>query len=570
MSKSLILISTCLVAAGLTSLGIARQGAPRVSPGAARTNAGQDGQPPQWKVLVKRLAERAATGNAEVQIEEAGPGAVPGKSPRTFPLIINFESLESDRKQYLLDWQENKKLGRGSVQYVRLERIACPPPRDAAEEPFAPDRYVSLPVFADPCREANRELYGSSLVITDLGVVEDENRTKGLGPWSFGFLITQLANQQKTGLSPSEFVSRWLKHWDEPQVINQDQMPARPGIVEAITKVWQDVSGDGKPLDLEKAPFRLLAIVNRLDLRKNRALGMGRDGAGEAGEARFVFCAVGRNDEPLPFNVIFEYAITENVLKQKGFAGVRKWGEQWLRLKDNKPGTEEFNSALEKITNQFTQAGVSPGAPNDCALAQLRTNTEFGIPWELREFRIDRNSHVLKQVPVTDTPQIKYNMQDDISNYLKDPKHRDALLAERHHLSARFPLALAGSATAQANRIWKGPDGVAIDFKARRFFSMSTCNGCHAGEGFAEVAEDTGDISLTDKGPPPHFTHIRPRARGQEAKLSLFLTGTKLWDQVAKEWVERNELERRANDLSSLVRYGLVYELQRMYLPAVH
>ena len=55
-----------------------------------------------------------------------------------------------------------------------------------------------------------------------------------------------------------------------------------------------------------------------------------------------------------------------------------------------------------------------------------------------------------------------------------------------------------------------------------------------------------------------------------KAGLSGFLTRTKITDPCNGEVVERFELERRANDLSSLVRYGLVYELQRMHLPAVH
>ena len=64
--------------------------------------------------------------------------------------------------------------------------------------------------------------------------------------------------------------------------VNRDLVPARPNI-NALLNGW--LQGDPGELNLDVSPFRLLAIVNRLDLRE--AVGYG--GPGTAGELRFVF-----------------------------------------------------------------------------------------------------------------------------------------------------------------------------------------------------------------------------------------------------------------------------------------
>jgi hypothetical protein len=549
------------------------RGTPGPTQRGASPDAGIDELPPSWGVFVKKLANPTETANAEVRFLLTEPEARrAGVTSKTLRLVIDFKALDEDRTQYIDDWKQSK--AQRSVRYVRQERKEGRRPLlDGRVEPFAKDKEVMLPAFADPGRDENRDLYKTSLVITHLDVVEDA-RAEGMGPWSFGYLMTQLANERKPEVSPSAFVSRWLEHWVKDKTVNGETVLARPELAAYVTAPWQARSGEGKPLDLAKAPFRLLAIVNRLDLRKNLALtGLGldpgRDGAGEAGEVRFIFCAVNRNcqDEPLPFTVIFEYAI-----KKQDFAGVREWVRQWDRLKKLTPGTKEYNQALEDLTNQVTQAGSDAEAPNGSALAQVRTNTLFGFPWELREFRIGKDSNLLEEVPVTDTPCLDRNNTRDISKYLL--RNLEAILGERHQLPVDFPL--GGSSTAYENRFWKGPADVKVNLAARRFFSLSTCSGCHAGEGFPPFDTQNGKIDLTSLDPPPHFTHVRPRARGKEAMLSRFLTGDgngtplRLTDPVSKKSVDRFELERRANDMGSLLRYGLVYELQRMHLPAVH
>ena len=135
-----------------------------------------------------------------------------------------------------------------------------------------------------------------SLVIRDLRVVEDPRRTYNpctnvgtpLGKWTFGYLMQHMANEEVTGVSPSMFVREWLNSWVYDQTIDGWTVAKREKIQQLIIDPWEQASGGpGTPLDLAQAPFKLLAIVNRVDLRGSAAYG-----SRNAGEARFVFGAL--------------------------------------------------------------------------------------------------------------------------------------------------------------------------------------------------------------------------------------------------------------------------------------
>lgn len=113
-----------------------------------------------------------------------------------------------------------------------------------------------------------------SLLVRDPKVVQDPSRTRtacdtsapggsSMGKWSFGYLMQQMANTPVTGITPEAFTLRWLKRWKTNQTVNDWSVAARPSIQAQIIDKWPKNS-DGS-LDLAKAPFRLLAIVNRVD-----------------------------------------------------------------------------------------------------------------------------------------------------------------------------------------------------------------------------------------------------------------------------------------------------------------
>ena len=72
-----------------------------------------------------------------------------------------------------------------------------------------------------------------------------------------------------------------------------------PSFASVVTDAWPKTA-DGH-IDLTRAPLRLLAIVNRMDLRDLSK--------GSAGEGRFVFGVLDGNGNPLEFTLILEYRL---------------------------------------------------------------------------------------------------------------------------------------------------------------------------------------------------------------------------------------------------------------------
>ena len=396
-----------------------------------------------------------------------------------------------------------------------------------------------------------------SLMITDLSVVEDLARTINpctgdgtpMGKWTFGYLMTQMANQSHSGIDPSTFVRRWLKKWEFDQNVNDWTVAKRPNIKSLIIDPWQAKSGGpGAPLDLSKAPFKLLAIVNRIDLRDNVTYG-----GGSGGEARFVFCALDSTCNPLPFTVIFEYGI-----QVADCTALKAWGQQWADLSNIALGDPTFNPALEAITEQFVRAGANPAQPNGSALNQLRTNEiALGVdPWELREFKLfdsDADAGHLREVTVKLTPDLSLNNTSIIADFIN--ANEANVLLEKHQVPLDFPAGgdhfVGGSALTPFGMFWDAPAIASPD--ARFKFSLNTCNGCHARE--------------TNTG----FTHVSPAPFGAAAGLSGFLTGLSVLDPTGNGVSHPfGDLERRRVGLETLLSTPCAFEMFRRPLRTPH
>jgi hypothetical protein len=433
---------------------------------------------------------------------------------------VDFEEIikeaEANRDTRVFDKPIPIFEGRVKVSDMKIERF------DATK--FKRGAVIQIPKFPPPGPPPPPlSDISKSLMITDLSVVNDPSRTGDpctgagapMGKWSFGYLMTQMANQAQTGIDPSLFVRRWLARWETAQQVNDQSVLERLQIRNKIIIPWENASGGpSAPLNLAKAPFRLLAIVNRIDLRDNFAYG---GGGGSAGEARFVFCAVDSTCQPLQFTVIFEYGI-----KKANCTELKSWGQQWANLSAMSFGAA-FNNALEAITEQFAKAGADPTRlPNRSALNQLRTNeVALAFPWQIREFTIDSTSVIghLMESTVKQTPGPPLNHQTVIADYVN--ANIPTILADKHIVPTMFPGItpfLGGEAITDPPRaFWDGPKPPsappAIPNRDARFhFSFNTCNGCHGGETFPN-------------GAPMFFTHIGPRVANQPSRLSSFLAG---------------------------------------------
>jgi hypothetical protein len=251
------------------------------------------------------------------------------------------------------------------------------------------------------------------LLITHPAIVDSE-LARYPGPWSFGTLMAEMA-----GDDGRQFVKAWLDTMALPQKVQEQgamlpqglcvagpivEVHPRPNFQKLIVEPWQrrdghvaETSGPWLP-KLENAPFRLLAIVNRMDLgaasfvdfsgdeqAKWRLFGKEQEfrklvasskdgipfglqpeterftpvnaggggwagGGGETtgpnvGEGRLVFGAVSESGSPLPggWTIIFEYKLGrppgfENVVDRIANAG----RDQGIARRELRGGTPLF------------------------------------------------------------------------------------------------------------------------------------------------------------------------------------------------------------------------------------
>lgn len=362
----------------------------------------------------------------------------------------------------------------------------------------------------------------AELMIRALPVVEDPLRTQWTGSltnpsdgaWTFGRLMTQMAGPNDA----EAFVRAWLAQWDQPRVVNGLTVQPRP-MNALVTQPWLQASG-GVRLDLTRAPMRLLAIVNRMDLR-NLA-------AGSAGEGRFVFGVLDQFGNPMQFTVILEFNLPATTQ-----ADVDRWAADWHALGALPLGSPAYNTALEAITARFAGRNASPARPNGSAINQVRTN-EIALqgPWELREFKLSPAGQLVS-APVAQTTDLPFNGSPTLAQFIN--QNTSTLLTATHVVPATFngqPF-LAASALTNGGHFWSAP-GITNN-EARFQFSINTCNGCHAGE------------------TQTPFLHVSPRSQGQVANLSRFLTGAAVFDPVNGQRRELNDLAFRQESLLAVL-----------------
>jgi hypothetical protein len=364
-----------------------------------------------------------------------------------------------------------------------------------------------------------------SLVITDLNVVRDPTRTfdpcnnfgNPDGVWTFKHLVTQMANTPMTGVTPEAFVKQWLSLSAFPQEANNFISPPRPALIAQLRNAWLAQSG-GTTLDLNKAPFRLLAIVARPDL--GAPPGTGGYTSGSAGELRFVF-GVLRPNQPCgaiqQSTVIFEYAVPI-----RGCAPTKSWIQKWFDLSNASLvlGSPAYNQQVELLTQQVVVAGANPAQlPNRNAISQIRTNDLVGGPWTLFEYRLDSNAQsnpgFLDLVTVKQTPDIGFRVAKvgALRQWMSIPQVNADIQANRHTVPAFLPSngdPFLGAQAPTSNNLaftWVTPQSIAPPLNAGIVakFSVATCNGCH-----------TGDTATA-------FTHIKPRTFNVAAILSAFM-----------------------------------------------
>jgi hypothetical protein len=303
------------------------------------------------------------------------------------------------------------------------------------------------------------------------------------------------------------------------------------------------------PLDLNIAPFRLLAIVNRIDLGATTTGPSGYSGTVTSlpttpGELRFIFGVVqpnpwgGGNDATCGkklFTTIFEYGVPGT-----GCNAVVSWAQQWSQLQTFPGFTAAYLAQLQSMTESVMLHGKAPTKGNQNAIDQIRTNEiALGGQWELREFTLTAENPPANADPPANGPLRTHTVAltpDDaafsafgadptINAFVTGPVTAGVSLPVVNPLqcsaSYAVPFTFSGLSFRGGNaQIGPGhwsensvnAGSPPAQICARHQFSLNTCGGCHH------------DDSGTNGPPSTNFTHIDVFT-SPPVTLSKFLTG---------------------------------------------
>ena len=423
------------------------------------------------------------------------------------------------------------------------------------------------------------------LLIRDLSVVEDPCRTNWAtagcststnGKWTFGWLMTVMSGATDINSSTARsFVANWLAFWLTPQTVSPDPTPvaARPSIWGVMLKPWLSASGCEVPadtvtdpiirknallncttLDLKAAPFRLLAIVNRIDLDGSDNGGTN----GKPGELRFAFGAFNKaTGAPVNATVSLEYQYPNPNVFPRSF-----WAGRFHQQSSQAFGSS-FASNLQGVTNLVVEPGAWPGKPNNgSVIGQIRTNENAFSnqplslrQWEFRQFALPCTSGFcnLAQVPVSQTPPLSANNSTDLTNFLI--ANQTAISTARHVVPTSMlggsALSLAGfnalvwntTPTADGTYTLVDTSNKSFSYNVRHNFAFTTCNGCH----YQETANQNQQF------------HIAPRNAGAVAAVSGFLSRTLNTGAVPTDYLQVADPNPDSFDVDTGVVFYLFY-----------
>lgn len=419
------------------------------------------------------------------------------------------------------------------------------------------------------------------LLITDLSVVADPTRTydpcdldgdghKGTvdGAWS---LKTLLANTSigyiigpngKQTVSAQEYINYFLILWKYDQTVNGYTIKARPN----IANFFPGWDGTAAKLNINKLPFRLLAIANRSDL----AAISGMYGVESTGETRFVFGLVDPTScTPQPMTMSINYNNNPYYGGADSQAqGLINLNDAWIALNQYDLGSANYLNGLEAITDTVTG---KPASQYSTTLDSIQTNDfAFGNRWQMRNFVFSYTFYAMTAGPLQTTPDRSYNQSSTLQKILLSRSGSYSVFCQQGLVPSSNNL--GASIDYEADAIWQAglaayaannPDKFNVSYPSgdctekpgnllpintippldpsgswtdlqlaselRYAFSLNTCNGCHGGE--------TGT----------YFNHVTWSQVGNSATLSEFLTGGLVADPAGSGLIRAfSELTQRA------------------------
>src|SRR5882724_7879063 len=169
------------------------------------------------------------------------------------------------------------------------------------------------------------------------------------GPWSFRALMEKMAPTAAQA-DVDRLVRSIFETWLNDQVVNGQTLPARATVEQVIMSQFEIAGSSPRRFDLSRAPYRLLAIATRLDLRSST----------DAGELRFVYgFTQGTNPDEMTMNLEYKIPFTAQ------FDNANKWAAEIHALDGLDPAANPaaFAAQLQEITDIVTARGAAPAKP---------------------------------------------------------------------------------------------------------------------------------------------------------------------------------------------------------------
>lgn len=202
------------------------------------------------------------------------------------------------------------------------------------------------------------------------------------GGFTFEQMVANLLPVTSSASDRSDLVKAWLVDW----------AARRPGVREKILCPWLEASTgellcrDGD-LDLAIAPFKPVAIVNRMDLHDP-------EHCEDAGELRVAFAWVDEMRKEQPLMLVFEYAVPTHNLP------VAEWAARWMDL-ENMPCTSEecwsYRGAVEGLVSAVTEAPFGEGDDVEPTIKPSVEDEDSGRPTLELNKRVKRQARVLSR-----------------------------------------------------------------------------------------------------------------------------------------------------------------------------
>lgn len=362
-----------------------------------------------------------------------------------------------------------------------------------------------------------------SLIIKHERVVDHPEASSLGGAWSFSHIMRTLASRAGANVSDTEFprwLDRWFSQWSTQQTVGLRTIPADAEFTQTILAPWRARSTAGT-LNPKFAPLRLLAIVNRLDLRESFPLG-GATGTKpfSAGRLHFVYGFVTQEGGQLEGRLIIEIGV------HKEPETLREWAGKWVALKDAWPAN--YIGQLKALTDDVLNTSGQ--------LASVRTNEKLGdgALWEMRQFEMGQVSNSvgeMKSMLLSQTPD-----KTSLAGIRRLAESHDDLI---NNGTYRIENDFLAAFIRPDSSYWDLP----VNPRPRRILAINTCNGCHGAE------TKTNDHIFS------HFSH---RDTNSPASMSAFMSGIKSVPDPAHPadptlQFDFDESGRRKADLALLV-----------------